>query len=592
MTARKGAMSAKARSDHRLGRSHMPSLKSWGPPASDPTARELPRNVIVDCGWGRLIFAHTFADNRELADTLRHERTGERDIALYLRDPHVVLALAPQELFLDPSHTYRLWLDRYRPARSQPRGFIMRKFRTLEDAEAINRIFAARHMVPIDPDFLRRNRNSRSLTFFVAEDSKTGRVIGTVAGVDHKRAFDDPENGASLWCLGVDPQTPHPGVGEALVRHLAEHFLARGRSFMDLSVMYDNDQAIKLYEKLGFQRVPVFCVKKKNPINEPLFMGPAPEQALNPYASIIVDEARRRGIAVEVLDVEANYFALTFGGRTIVCRESLSELTSAVAMSRCDDKAVTRRLLARAGLRVPDQVAAAGREENAAFLARHGRVVVKPVRGEQGVGVSVDLTTPEEVEAAVERARQTCDHVLLEQFVEGEDLRIIVIGFQMVAAAARRAPQVVGDGRHTVAELINILSRRRAAATEGESRVPIDDETLRCVKGAGFEMDSVLPKGVTLEVRRTANLHTGGTIHDVTPRLHPRLAEAAERAARAIDIPVVGLDLLVPSVEGPDYVIVEANERPGLANHEPQPTAERFVDLLFPQTATAEASPA
>ena len=85
-------------------------------------------------------------------------------------------------------------------------------------------------------------------------------------------------------------------------------------------------------------------------------------------------------------------------------------------------------------------------------------------------------------------------------------------------------------------------------------------------------------------VRRTANLHTGGTIHDVTARLHPKLAEAAVRASRALEIPVVGLDFMVPAIDGEDYAIVEANERPGLANHEPQPTAERFIDLLFPQT--------
>ena len=83
-------------------------------------------------------------------------------------------------------------------------------------------------------------------------------------------------------------------------------------------------------------------------------------------------------------------------------------------------------------------------------------------------------------------------------------------------------------------------------------------------------------------MRKTANLHTGGTIHDVTADLHRELAYAAIAGARALDIPLVGFDFLVPDVSGSDYVIIEANERPGLANHEPQPTAERFVDLLFP----------
>ncbi len=112
----------------------------------------------------------------------------------------------------------------------------------------------------------------------------------------------------------------------------------------------------------------------------------------------------------------------------------------------------------------------------------------------------------------------------------------------------------------------------------------MDAETERCVRLGGYEMDSVLAAGVRLLVRRTANLHTGGTIHDVTDEIHHELVTAAVQAARAIDIPVVGLDLMVPDVTKADYWFIEANERPGLANHEPQPTAERFIDMLFPQT--------
>lgn len=97
-----------------------------------------------------------------------------------------------------------------------------------------------------------------------------------------------------------------------------------------------------------------------------------------------------------------------------------------------------------------------------------------------------------------------------------------------------------------------------------------------------------LSDGDTLIVRKTANLHTGGTIHDVTTELSPALADAARKAARALDIPLTGLDFLVPDVPGPDYVTIEANERTGFANHEPQPTAKRFVDLLFPQTIRPE----
>ena len=169
--------------------------------------------------------------------------------------------------------------------------------------------------------------------------------------------------------------------------------------------------------------------------------------------------------------------------------------------------------------------------------------------------------------------------------MEGEDLRVIVIDEKVAAAAVRRPPQVTGNGQNSVRTLIEKQSRRREAATGGESRIPVDDETERCVNKAGYELDDVLGYGKTITVRSNSNLHTGGTIHDVTPNLHPTLRRVAEQAARSLKIPVTGLDLIVDSPRRDDYVIIEANERPGLANHEPQPTAQRFIDLLFPQTA-------
>jgi GNAT-family acetyltransferase (TIGR03103 family) len=543
-------------------------------------------NAVIDCGWGRLIFADTFSDTESVVAALCEEAPDERDIAFYVTDPHVALSLAPQQVFLDPSHTYRLWLANYRPPRRRPAGFFVRRLRNRSDAEAVNRIYAKQGMVPVPGDFLLKNRSSRRLTHLVAEAESTGEIIGTITGIDHFRACNDPNRGASLWCLAAEPQASTPGIGEALVCQLAEHYAARGRAFLDLSVMHDNVGAIALYERLGFERVPVFALKHKNPINERLFTGEPTEARLNPYARIIINEARRRGIDVEVEDEAGGFFRLRHGGRSVACRESLSDLTSAVAMSRCDNKAVTRRLLARSGLRVPEQVEAGDAEDNLAFLTRHGAIVVKPARGEQGTGVAVDIRDRDTMEQAMARAGRSDPIVLLEEFVEGEDLRIIVIDYAVVAAAVRKPATIIGNGRSTVSELIDTQSRRRASATGGESRIPIDEETERCVKQAGYDFESVLPAGTGMAVRKTANLHTGGTIHDVTERLHPRLVDAAVRAAQALGIPVVGFDFIVSAPDAPDYAIIEANERPGLANHEPQPTAERFIDLLFPQTRT------
>lgn len=560
----------------------MASLKHWGD-LPEGASERMTDEAEVDCGWGRLIFGQTYGSPERLAGAIRREAPGRRDVALYIRDPHVVVALAPQQLFLDPSHTFRLALQAA-PLEAPPAAGLRIRSARPDDEAAVNRIYLSRSMVPVREGFFADAQHDAALLLLVAEDADSGAVLGAVTGVDHVAACSDPDAGASLWSLAVDPQGTRPGVGEALVRGLAARFRTRGRSYLDLSVMHDNAEAIALYEKLGFERVPVYCVKNKNPINEKLYVGPDSFGELNVYARILVDEARRRGIGVEVLDAGHGYFRLSLGGRTITCRESLSELTSAIAMSRCDDKRVTRRVLTDAGLRMPEQMLAGNRDALGAFVARHGRVVVKPARGEQGRGVKVDLRSLAEVERAIAGARRFCEEVIVEELVPGEDLRVVVIDFRVVAAATRSPAQVTGDGRNTVRTLIAKQSRRRRTATGGESSIPLDAETRRCVESAGHSMDAVLPAGETLVVRKTANLHTGGTIHDVTDRLHPELAAVAERAARALEIPVVGFDFIVPDVEGSAYAIIEANERPGLANHEPQPTAERFVDLLFPQT--------
>ncbi|MEX2453077.1 MAG: N-acetylglutaminylglutamine synthetase [Rhodospirillaceae bacterium] len=564
------------------------TLRNWVDPAQSPPDGRPDSNALIDCGWGRLLFAHSFESPEALAEELSKEADGKRDIAFYLRDPHVVVSMAPQTLFLDPSHTFRLWFDQYRQSSPKNRQYTIRKLRPRRDGPDVDRIYKARGMVPVGEDFWPKLKKSPAITILVAEDNETGEIIGAVFGVDHKRAINDPENGSSLWALAVEPSTPHSGVGEMLSRQLIEHFMARGRAFLDLSVMHDNGDAIALYEKLGFQRVPVFTLKSKNSINVPLFIGPDVEEGLNPYARIIVDEARQRGIGVRVLNAKRGYFRLTHGGQSIVCRESLSALTSAVAMSWCDDKALTREILTEAEIRMPGQIAVPADTEDGAvddFLSKYGRIVVKPARGEQGRGVSVDIRTRADADAAIAEARKECERVLVEQFVEGQDLRIVVIGGEVVAAAVRRPAEIVGNGSDSARTLIAKQSRRREAATDGESRIPVDAETERCLREAGYGLDDVPAKGERVVLRKAANLHTGGTIHDVTEELHPALAKAAVAAAAALEIPVVGLDFLVPEVGGEDYVVIEANERPGLANHEPQPTAERFVDLLFPMTA-------
>ena len=298
-------MSTKSAENNFIDLENSPSLKNWGEPAPLPL-----ENVIVECGWGRLIFGHTFRDNTAIAKVLGDEKDRTRDIALYLRDPQVVISEAPQHLFIDPSYTFRLFLDQFTPIKKEQGAFTIRLANLKQDLDDINRIYNSRKMVPVDIDMFESSGHCDSIKYWVAVDDDTDAIIATAMGIDHKLAMDDPEDGSSLWCLAVDPQATHPGVGLHLLQHVLNYYQGEGRRFTDLSVLHSNAQAIELYKKLGFVQIPVFCIKNKNAINETLFSGTEIEEGLSHTSMLIVNEARRRGIRVDVLDTVDNYYRL------------------------------------------------------------------------------------------------------------------------------------------------------------------------------------------------------------------------------------------------------------------------------------------
>ena len=137
-------MSSNARQRHRIDRIGSASIRNWRSDEPHFRGESYSKNATLDCGWGNLIFAHTFEDNKRLVETINAESEGLRNLALYLRDPHVLLSMAPQELFLDPSHTYRLWLANYLPGRVQPAGFVLRRLQHRSDADQVSRLLLSR----------------------------------------------------------------------------------------------------------------------------------------------------------------------------------------------------------------------------------------------------------------------------------------------------------------------------------------------------------------------------------------------------------------------------------------------------------------
>ncbi|MGB7161611.1 MAG: N-acetylglutaminylglutamine synthetase, partial [Mycobacterium sp.] len=193
------------------------------------------KDVELELGWGRLIFGQTFADPNTLAEALRREAPGRRDICIYARESHVVVAGAPSEIFIDPSHTYRLRFaetsKEYEPAPA-PVGVTVRTLNDRSDADLMNRVFVRCGMVPAPVEVIWNNHQHQpAVTYLLAVRDNDGAVVGTVTGVDHELLFSDPERGSSLWTLAVDPGAGIPGIGIALTRKLASHFRHAGRAY-------------------------------------------------------------------------------------------------------------------------------------------------------------------------------------------------------------------------------------------------------------------------------------------------------------------------------------------------------------------------
>jgi len=225
-------------------------------------------NVGIHMGWGTLFFAQTFTSPQKLVEELLREEPGERNLAFYVQEPQVLTHLSDRRLFLDPSVAYRLDLSTYSPPKKR-KTTVQVRFLTKGDVTGANEVYQRSGALPIDLKKTMRNQHSKSLTYFVAEEK--GTILGIVIGIDHKELFNSPEGGASAWGLAVSPKARRRGIGKKLIQYVAEHYKFKGRSYLDLSVMYDNRKAITLYEKMGFRKILRFCVKCKNPINQELY---------------------------------------------------------------------------------------------------------------------------------------------------------------------------------------------------------------------------------------------------------------------------------------------------------------------------------
>jgi cyanophycin synthetase len=323
----------------------------------------------------------------------------------------------------------------------------------------------------------------------------------------------------------------------------------------------------------------------------------AERRAFGPSTQAILDEAASRDIPFIRLN-EASLVQLGWGRFQQRIRATMTSKTSSLAVDIAGDKDMTRRLLAAAGLPVPRGEIVRTEDEALGAAHRIGfPVVTKPLDGNHGRGVGLDLRTDRDVRTAFKRALKEARRglVVVESFVTGNDYRVLVIGGRMVAVAERVPAHVVGDGEHTVAELVEITNadpRRGIGHEKVLTKIKVDDEALRLVKKQGFALEDVPAADAIVRLAATGNMSTGGSSIDRTWEAHEENVEIAEEAARVVGLDVAGIDFLAPDVSRPvretGGAIVEVNAAPGFRMHthptegEPQYVAKEVVDLLFP----------
>jgi cyanophycin synthetase len=281
----------------------------------------------------------------------------------------------------------------------------------------------------------------------------------------------------------------------------------------------------------------------------------------------------------------------------------MTSMTSAIGVDIASDKNLTNRLLDSAGLPVPKSEVVNTVEGCVAAARRVGfPCVVKPLDGNHGRGVHLDLRSDDDVRAAFQGASRESRSgtLVVESYITGNDYRCLVIGGKVAAIAERVPASVVGDGKQTVRQLVdetNADPRRGIGHEKVLTRIKVDAGADALVRAQGYELDAVPPKGQRVKLALTGNMSTGGTSIDRTIEAHPDNAEIAEMAARVVGLDVAGIDFICPDITVPvretGGAIVEVNAAPGFRMHtnptegEPQYVAKPVIDLLFPPGANA-----
>jgi cyanophycin synthetase len=411
----------------------------------------------------------------------------------------------------------------------------------------------------------------------------TGRLVdGTYFGhvIEHV-ALELSELAAIPVFHGKTRQTPDPAIYNIIVEYKAE-------------------KGMKYLLKCSVELVSSILTRKAFDLNQSLREARRIIARTEPGPSTrsIIDAAEARTIPwVRIGD--GSIVQLGYGVNRRLIQAAMTDRTNAISVDIASDKELTKILLEQASIPVPEgQIVNSESEATSALMDLTAPVVVKPLNGQQGKGVSLNLTTAQEVIEAFYIARGFSRDVLVEKLVQGRNYRVLVVNGRMCAASERFPAHVIGDGLHTIAELVEIMNQdplRGEGHEKPLTKIKIDEIVIAYLDKYGLTPNYVPEQDQTIFLREGINLSTGGTAVDVTDIVHPTVKHMCERAARAIGLDVCGVDLVLKDITEPftktSGAVIEINASPGLRMHtHPSEGVSRdvgsaIVEMLYPQGA-------
>ncbi|NMG07069.1 cyanophycin synthetase [Brasilonema sp. UFV-L1] len=320
------------------------------------------------------------------------------------------------------------------------------------------------------------------------------------------------------------------------------------------------------------------------------------DAALGPSTETLVKEAEKRGIPWMHLGARF-LIQLGYGVNQKRVQATMTDNTGILGVELACDKEATKRILANAGVPVPRGTVINFLDDLEEAIEQVGGypIVIKPLDGNHGRGISINITSWEEAEAAYDSARQISRSIIVERYYTGRDHRVLVVDGKVVAVAERVPAHVVGNGRSTIFELIEETNRdpnRGEGHDNILTKIELDRSSYQLLEKQGFTLNSVLPANEICYLRATANLSTGGIAVDRTDEIHPENVWLAQRIVKIIGLDIAGIDIVTQNISRPlrevDGVIVEVNAAPGFRMHVapsvgiPRNVSGAVLDMLFP----------